>query len=306
MYNPFKKIRRNKQNRLEKKLIQGQLSSVMTSLFRDSALNNVSSGVEKNSSSPESTPPIIVSLTTHSSRINDVYLTIESLFSQSRKPERVLLWVTASEYSEEDIPAILQKQKLRGLEIRFCEKDLGPYTKFYYTLKEFPKSLILTVDDDLMYPVDLIDQLYRAYVKAPDVIHCHRAHRILTSPNGEFKPYKKWDFNSRSQEASLSMFPTGVGGVLYFPGCFDEEVFNQEAFLALAPNADDVWLKAMSLKKGVLCQRVADARDWSERFIPIFGSQSVKLKAQNKSKQGGNDVKIQSVFSAYDLYKYFK
>ncbi len=183
---------------------------------------------------------------------------------------------------------------------------MGPYTKFYYCLSEFPDSLILTVDDDIMYPVDMIDQLYRAHLNQPGAIHCHRAHRIKLDDDGQLLPYKQWDFDTREDKASLAIFPTGVGGVLYFPGCFDPDILNDDAFLSLAPKADDVWLKAMSLKKGTPCKKVPDRRDWQQRFLPIQGSQVTKLKSANKKHGGGNDAKIKAVFDHYDLVETLK
>ena len=44
----------------------------------------------------------------------------------------------------------------------------------------------------------------------------------------------------------------GYGGVLYPPGAFDEEVFNEKVFMRLCPYADDIWFFAMALKKGTL------------------------------------------------------
>lgn len=41
----------------------------------------------------------------------------------------------------------------------------------------------------------------------------------------------------------------GYGGVLYPPGAFDEEVFNEKVFMRLCPYADDIWFFAMALKK---------------------------------------------------------
>ena len=273
-----------------------QRAFFLKALYQDTALNSLVRGV----SSDHSTN-VIISLTTFKQRINDVHLTIESLFQQSRKADRVVLWLSAEDFSADDIPAILQKQCERGLEIRFCEKDLGPYTKFYYALQAFPESLILTVDDDILYPLDLVDQLYRAYRKHPDMIHCHRAHKMLLDSDGEILPYKKWKRFTQNTQPALDLFPTGVGGVLYFPGCFDDEILNKEAFLRLSPNADDVWLKAMSLKKGTLCKKLEDNRSWSDRFVVIDGSQTVSLKRKNKDKKTGNDSQLKAVFDEYRL-----
>jgi hypothetical protein len=245
---------------------------------------------------------IVISLTTFNKRINDVHLTIESLLQQSLKADRILLWISREDFTPEDVPKVLRLQEQRGLEVRFCQKDYGPYTKFYYTLQSFPDSLILTVDDDLIYPSDLVDLLYRAYLREPDYVHCHRAHKMTFTPSGQLKPYKEWEKPTNDYSPSLHIFPTGVGGVLYYPGCFADEILDQEIFLRLAPNSDDVWLKAMTLKKGTLCKRIEDHRDWGRRFPVVEGSQKFSLKRKNKSIVSGNDPKIQAVFDYYKLF----
>lgn len=244
---------------------------------------------------------IIVSLTSFDKRLNDVYLTVESLMRQTLKPDRILLNISAETLANRPLPQTLARQQQRGLEIVPVERDLGPYTKYHYTLQANPNALIVTVDDDILYPLDMIEQLYSAYQRQPQVIHCHRAHRILCNNNGELLPYKQWDFGTTSSDASLSIFPTGVGGVLYFPGCFAPEIFDQDTFMKLAPGADDVWLKAMSLKQGVQCARIEDDRQWQHRFTAIPGSQKTSLKRGNKQKVGGNDVKIAKVFEHFNL-----
>jgi len=204
------------------------------------------------------------------------------------------------------LPESLVRQQQRGLQVFFVE-DLGPYTKYFYAFEQFPGSLILTVDDDVLYPPDMIDQLYRAYLCNPTYIHCQRAHKMLLDKRGKLLPYDDWQSQWRGQdiggEPSPMVFPTGVGGVLYFPGSLHADAFDREKFMRLSPRADDVWLKAMSLLQGTPCAKVRDARDWSERYFTLGGTQSTALKRENWRKRGGNDCKIRDVFTHYDLYK---
>lgn len=277
-----------------------QKSMHLALMYQDFALNRETLGISNNNEHE-----ITLSLTTFGYRVNDVHLTIESLFQQSVKATRIVLWLSTRDFpnKEADIPVILKKQMKRGLEVAFCEEDLGPYTKFFYTLKKYPDSLILTVDDDVLYAADTVDLLYRAYLKNPNIIHCLRAHKMLPDNSGQLLPYKKWLKGIQEKAPALDIFPTGVGGVLYFPGCFDDEILNKEAFLKLAPNSDDVWLKAMSLKKGVHCQKVPDERPWEHRNVIIEGSQKYSLKRKNKSATQGNDPKIKAVFDKYNLWE---
>lgn len=288
----------------EKKRIEKQLQVdarqrllQQTQAYKQSALNSISQGIGN-----DKKEHLVVSLTSFGPRINDVHLTIESLFQQSLKADRIVLCLAGSDFSPETLPEMIKSQQRRGLDVFFCEKDLGPYTKIFYTLKTYPDSLLVTVDDDILYPHDMLDLLYRAHVKNPAVIPCHRAHKMTFDASGKLLPYKKWEKSTQDSQPSKLIFPTGVGGVLYSPGCFSDDVFDKEVFLKLAPNADDVWLKAMSLKEGTLCQRIEDQRIWGERFPVIAGSQETALKRRNKSPVTGNDSKIQAIFDHYQLW----
>lgn len=245
---------------------------------------------------------IVVSLTSFDKRINDVYLCIESLFQQSVKPDVVALWLSLQDFPDRVLPETLVKQQRRGLQVFFMDEDLGPYMKYVYAFEQFPDSLIITVDDDILYPPDMIDILYRAYLRDPSHIYCHRGHKMVLNKNGELLPYDQWQSGVFDSEPSRMVFPTGTSGVLYFPGSLDKDAFNKEKFMSLCPKADDVWLKAMSLKQGTLCARVNDCRHWKNRFLTIEGSQLHALKKENWSKRTGNDQKIRAVFSEYGLF----
>ncbi len=245
---------------------------------------------------------IVVSLTSFDKRINDVYLCIESLFQQSVKADAIVLWLSTKNFPDRTLPETLVKQQQRGLQIFFVEEDLGPYKKYVYAFDQFPDSLIITVDDDILYPPDTIDLLYRAYLRDPAHIYCHRGHKMVLGRNGNLLPYDDWQSGVFDSEPSRLVFPTGMGGVLYFPGSLDEDAFDKDKFMALCPNADDVWLKAMSLKQGTLSARVADPRHWKKRFLTIEGSQSHSLKRENWDRRAGNDRKIREVFSEYGLF----
>jgi len=282
-------------------------SLVRSHLLGQQALTSVEKGVGNNKKHK-----IVVSLTSYGRRIHDVFLCVESLFQQSLKADVVTLWLSREDFPDEKVPEILQKQLQRGLQIFFVERDLGPYTKYFYAFEQFSDSLIVTVDDDVLYPSDMIDMLYQAYLSEPSYIHCHRAHRITLDKDGSLLPYEKWRSKretwcgSSNTEPSHMVFPTGVGGVIYHPGSLHEDAFDSDKFLRLCPGADDVWLKAMSIKQGTRAVRVADHRHWRDRFLTVPGAQGSGLKNANLKRKSGNDCKVKRVFSEYQLLEQLK
>ncbi|HPD61418.1 MAG TPA: hypothetical protein PKV48_06650, partial [Thermodesulfobacteriota bacterium] len=118
---------------------------------------------------------------------------------------------------------------------------------------------------------------------------------------GKLKKYLEWHCLSPGiQEASLLLFPTGVGGVLYPPHSLSEEVIDEKAFMQLAPYHDDVWLKAMSLLKGTQCKKVSS---FCPKYTRIRGVRKRTLNKINLANEGKKaDEQIQAVFEHYNLY----
>lgn len=241
---------------------------------------------------------IIVSLTTFPARINSVNLTIKSILKQKRKPCKVILWLANEQFNnvEKDIPQKLKKLEKYGLEIRFCD-DLKPHKKYYYTMKEYKDYSIVTIDDDIIYPTNFIDLLYRTHLKYPETICCTWATVISFDSNKELLPYKEWYYGNEQgyTEPTYSLMPVGCGGVLYPPNSVNEEVFNKEKIKKLCLLTDDLWLKCMSLKnntKAVKCRNVGLI------YFGILNRKNTGLYKYNVN-ENNNDKALKNILSEY-------
>lgn len=247
---------------------------------------------------------IIVSLTTYSRRIFQVYMVIESLLEQSLKPNRIVLWLDQEEFKyNDDLPLNLLSLRERGLQIEFCE-NMRSYKKLIPTLRKYPEALIITADDDILYADDFVERLYKAYKKDPTKIHFYRGHEMKQT-DGILLPYNSWPMEVEANEPSIFLFPTGGGGVMYSADLLAEEIMDVDTFTTLAPTADDVWFKAMSMKKGVLCQQVKLECPYREKYIFLDAMDDMGL-AKINMLQNKNDNQINNVFTKYDLYKLLK
>lgn len=239
--------------------------------------------------------PIIVSLTTYSVRTQTVSLTIASIMRQSVKADRIILYLSKDEFTYDTIPTMLKKQKELGLEIVFCE-DLKSHKKYYYSMKENPEAIIITVDDDVIYQENLIETLYNSYKKFPEEVSAMRVHRMSYDSDKKIKKYNEWKKRDKSQvlEPCVDLFPTGCGGVLYPPHVLDTKVFEKKVFEDLCFHGDDIWLKVMAIKNGrstVLAER-------QEPLKYIDGTQEIGLFNQNVDNNK-NDVMMRDVISEY-------
>ena len=108
---------------------------------------------------------IIVSLTTFPKRIDSVWITIETLLRQTVKPDEVILWLAKQQFDDLNVlPQKLLDLQRRGLTIRFCD-DLRSHKKYFYVMQEYPKDIIVLVDDDMFYPKDTINKLIKMHKK---------------------------------------------------------------------------------------------------------------------------------------------
>jgi hypothetical protein len=241
---------------------------------------------------------LIVSLTTYGKRIFDMFLVIESIAKQTVKPSKVILWLDENEFDSENIPLILKKQQVRGLEIKFCE-NIKSYKKLIPTILMHPNSQILTLDDDIIYPYDLIECMLKDSEKNPNCIIANLIHEI-TFKKGVLNKYKSWELISQTESASFLVFPVGAGGVLYPSNAFHSDVCNIKKFTSLAPHGDDIWFKAMSILNQVKSKRCSDSRIFKDRIVKIERSQDIGLFHYNLNG-GRNDEQIKNVFENYRI-----
>lgn len=242
---------------------------------------------------------LIVSLTTFSKRIYDVHLVIESIARQTLKPNKVILWLDEEEFTCKDLPEVLKKQVKRGLQIEYCE-NLRSYKKIIPTLKKYPDSNIITIDDDILYPSDMIDRFVKEHDKNKDLVLCNRGHEIKIDERGKVRNYSQWTHEVKNYQPGRLIFPTGVGGVFYPSGCFYNEVTQKEIFMDVAPTADDVWLKTMTLLAGKYCKIIQRNASFFDEFLLLEESQDIGLLNQNVIL-GENDKQISKVFSKYKI-----
>jgi hypothetical protein len=242
---------------------------------------------------------IIVSLTTHGRRLYDVYLGIESIMQGSVKPNRIVLWLS-KDLQTSPLPQTLLNQIDRGLLIKYTE-DIGPYTKLVPALKEYPDSVIVTIDDDILYPFDTLEMLVSAYRKQPKCIVANRVMDIALDNQGHPTSLPTWkELEDKDRVSKLNFFE-GVGAVLYPPHCFTADVLDQSVFTKICPTADDVWFNCMALLSRT---SVVPANHHYSRF-PLLINESVQDSAlwriNSRTTNTLNDNQLRAVMGKYNL-----
>lgn len=195
---------------------------------------------------PCDNPRVIVSLTSFGPRLSRLWLVIETLMRQSVKPDKIILYLTASQVNGIDsLPKSLLAMRSRGLDIRLAPDNIRSHTKYYYAMTQYPEATVITVDDDLFYRSDLVEKLLQSSEEYPGAICANWVKEILPTTD----KYAEWPDGSK-RELRRNFLLLGVSGVLYPPKALHEDVFNVENIIDLCLTADDVYLSCMAIKKG--------------------------------------------------------
>ncbi|MBK2267565.1 glycosyltransferase family A protein [Francisella philomiragia] len=244
---------------------------------------------------------IVVSLTTYSKRINLVYIAIESIMNQTLQADKIVLWISSQDLENGEVPWRLEKLKRRGLDIYIIDENIKSYKKLIYSIEKFTDSVIITCDDDTLYPRYFIEEIYKKHLLYPKAIIGYRCSYMLRDSSNQLCPYKEWA-NKQVKTPSFNLFPTGVGGILYPNGSLNKKISNKELFLQLAPTGDDIWFKAMGLLNNTKTISVFD------RFIEFPSILSTNDDALWHENIGNNknDEQLKNVFDYFNLYNYIR
>ena len=224
----------------------------------------------------------VISLTSYPGRIKTLDGVIDSLKNQNVDFEKVVLWLSKLQFKnlDADLPSSLLRLQDDKFEIRWVEEDIRSYKKLIPALLEYPDKVIITADDDVIYPSDWAERLLRSYAADPTCVHCLRGRQIKAS-NGKIETYKSWNLVEQPLFPAYDILPTGVGGCLYKRELLDENIFNAEEFNRIATDCDDLWFWAMALKRGT---KIKIATPTYTKPNIIEGTQDNALWNQNSIK----------------------
>ena len=113
-----------------------QLFGCIMISFKHKKMHKWNKAKEYGITSEKRNPQVIVSLTSYPARMPFVHVALNTLLTQTFKPDRVILWLAEEQFPniENDIPEEVLKLKDYGLEIRWTE-DIKSYKKLLPSLK---------------------------------------------------------------------------------------------------------------------------------------------------------------------------
>ena len=225
---------------------------------------------------------LIVSLTSFPARIAFVPQVIDCLLAQTRPADEIVLYLSEDQFPARDteLPEVLREAASAGhLRIRWVSGNLKPHKKYIYAFREYSKDIVVTVDDDVLYDRKLLEHLWKTHLQYPDAVVAGRTHLITRDSRGRPRPYASWLRRVMGFEEgpSMQLFAVGIGGVLYDPEWFPEELYDERVIIDTCLLADDLWLKTMEAAAGIPVVR----HSGGELIQVIPGSQETALYSAN-------------------------
>lgn len=204
---------------------------------------------------------ITVNLTTTRHRIGLCRIALTSLALQSQRPDRINLWISREPYLRDDgikdqcdIQAMIEslpKTIEDMLRVRWVA-NTGPYRKLIPILREATHDdVIVTADDDIFYGENWLRALLSIHETAGGLAVAARVRRQRKNFVGVRMSYFYWALMSQAGIAEDDFVITFGGGAVLRRAMFREIDIGDDAFLEVAPTADDLWYSRLLNVNGV-------------------------------------------------------
>lgn len=240
----------------------------------------------------------IVSLTTSPTRIHKSWLAIESILRQKEQPDALILYLSDDEFlGERKLPKRLQQQQKRGLQVVFVKGLLRPHHKYIHAMEQYPKAKVVTIDDDKIYPNDLLKNLKKYHSMYPESI-CAVMTRKIRYVDEVPLPYDQWPLVKVDTAPQHDLLSLGVSGVLFPAGSLHPDVFDQAMIKKIAVSADDLWIKVMALRNNTPVVSLAGC--YPKPFLSVRGLAATQLRLINISRKK-NDIIFNDLIRHYQL-----
>ena len=250
---------------------------------------------------------VIVSLTSYGVRVEDALpYTLYSLLTQTVLPDKIIVWLDNTNWSDDILPSMLQKLQKLGIEFHYTD-DLRSYKKLIPALETFPNSVIITVDDDMYYNPHLVEWLLESYGSSDKHTVLGTYGAGVRSSGNRYLPYSQWQ-EACPDDKDICLI--GCGGILYPPAIFDTEILNSDVFMRLAPRADDLWFWAMAKRAGIPTSLISHygyaINTAVNRINDFFPAEYKDNLSFLNDIEGGNNEQLNNLISYYNLIPYSK
>ncbi len=218
---------------------------------------------------------LVFTLTSFPDRIDTVQYTLRTLFNQSMKPDRVILWLAEEEFQGVELPQSIKDFQSIGLEVRYCENMFG-HKRYYKLLPEQKENeLIVMFDDDILFQKYTVERLYDKWEKYPDCIVCERGQVMTFTDNKVMNP-GRWSSTSAIgvNDPSFRILASPGGACLLPYNALYKDATNTAIINEIALKTGDIWLMFMAVANDT---KIIRSHKNHRTFIQYEDKQTVQL-----------------------------
>ena len=228
---------------------------------------------------------VVVSLTSHTKeRLENVGMYLySSIFRYHLDGVHVVLTLYKDDVPF--IPSSLRTMINSGLvELIVADQNLRCHLKYFYAMKKYRNVPIITIDDDSVYPPQMIPDLLAAMEKYPNCIigrsgcllNVYNSYTNNFNINSGVDRISSW--NGHYDEPRIDLNVEGYGGVLYPPDILKVNDSYIPEILE-TPRADDIYLMVIENRLGV--KRVVPRYAYDKLLLSTKGFDAISTKLDN-------------------------
>lgn len=223
---------------------------------------------------------VIVSMATIPSRMSRLEENMPSILNQSYHFDTLIINIL-DDLSDDEYKFYEKIKKLDArITLNKCNKKWRSCNKLLPTLKSHPDDVIITIDDDIYYPVDCFKLLIEQYEKTPDCIIAHEINPLLLNNEKNYIDFiNGYDIMLMQKEFGKYL----SGCTLYPPHVFDDtDIFDYDKMM-YCTNAthDELWFWVQSTLKNVKCVGLNYVRSFDPEVITPYQEDEFKLSSIN-------------------------
>lgn len=227
---------------------------------------------------------VIVSMTTIPKRQKRLMDNLPALINQSYPYDKLVINVddnlTDEEYKWYDD---LKKYDAR-IEINKAEAKWRSCNKLLPTLKLYPHDLIITLDDDVFYPVDTIMHLIVEHMRHPDCVIAHEVNPLkITNEDGvPFISYVN-GYDVKLMQVEWGKYLSNCA--LFPPYTFDgTDLYDYDKMMECTNGThDELWFWIQSTLNNVMCVGLNYVRSFAPEMLQQYQEGEYCLSAFNNT-----------------------
>lgn len=202
---------------------------------------------------------LVVGIYSHDDRLKNVHKTIESLYNQEARPEKVVLNVPKGQaiVACNEEYRLQELVKIGFLDIYEVPVDFKQHNRYLYTMLRYAGCATLVVADNCIYPSNFVKDLWVQYLNNPCNVYAGETKIIALDKDSNPMEYEYWGTHGRlyeDREGYRDQMALATGGLLIPPSTLTD-TFNKKA-LSDYIGAADTLLHCSIVASGLKVARV--------------------------------------------------